>query len=100
MNLMEMHWPYKIVLHDHLIKNYHFVISYQESGVKCGDVAEKWLLLVDNVKLVYTLHIHFSLKIFRNFNGEHNPSFITCIPTHSIQSVKIHESHQIYIRPT
>jgi hypothetical protein len=29
-----------IEIHDHPIKNYHFTMSYKESGIKWGDVPE------------------------------------------------------------
>jgi hypothetical protein len=51
---MKIHQECNIILHDHPIKIYQFVMSYQESGVKREVVWRKtWLLLVDSVKLFY-----------------------------------------------
>jgi hypothetical protein len=39
-SLIDIHWQYKIILYDHLIRNHQSFKSYEESRVKWDDVAE------------------------------------------------------------
>jgi hypothetical protein len=68
-----MDWPCKIVLYNHPIKNYHFAMSYQESGVKWGDIAENMVDIGWQCKI--TLHCWPIPTIFSANSSHFIPPF-------------------------
>jgi hypothetical protein len=52
MSLIDMHWRCKIILHGHPIRNHQSSISYEESGVKWGDVAEYMVVIGWQCKII------------------------------------------------
>jgi hypothetical protein len=76
-SLMEMHWRCKIVLHDQPIKTIILLCHIKKVGCSGVTWRKTWLVLVDCVKLFYTVgaYTFFSFRnyidILANFNMEH-----------------------------
>jgi hypothetical protein len=52
LSLIDMHRRCKIILHGHPIRNHQSSISYEESGVKWGDVAEYMVVIGWQCKII------------------------------------------------
>jgi hypothetical protein len=81
-----MHWPYKMVLYDHTVKYYLFVMSYQESRWYDG----KYIVVIDwiYIKLFYSINTFFFSYICVNFFLVQNIFYITSYYTFCLDNDK------------